>query len=86
MTTTTTTTYRAYDTVTEWAGPARTTADRAARDARAHDDGCRAQGGYGSAIVITADPDAPGRAVDLDGHTVWPPHGRGTGSVRFRAA
>jgi len=45
--------YRAYDTVTEWSGPPRLRADDALKDADRHNAGCRKQGGFGSAIVVT---------------------------------
>jgi hypothetical protein len=77
--------WRAYDRVTEWQGPARKTLANAERDAWAHNRACARQGGYGSAIVVRPDPDAPDRCVDLHGAPVWPPHGRSCGSVRWRA-
>lgn len=73
--------YRAYNTITEWSGPVRSTLDAADRDADLHNSGCAEQGGYGSAIVVMRDPDVPSRLVDLDGNTVWPPHGRSCGSA-----
>lgn len=77
--------YRAYDTTTEWMGEARPTIDAADRDAKRHNDGCAKQGGYGSAIVVTqSDPsDTWPTCVDLEGKTVWPPHGRTSGAVRW---
>lgn len=75
--------FRAYDTTTEWMGQVRETETQAHGDAIRHNKGCAAQGGYGSAIVVRPDPEAPGRCVDLDGATVWPPHGRGNGAVRW---
>lgn len=75
--------YRAYDTTTEWMGPIRTALSTAKRDAEQHDDGCVSQGGYGSAIVVR---EVDGRCVTLDGEYVWPPHGRSTGAVRWRAS
>lgn len=77
--------YRAYDTTTEWMGEARPTIDAADRDAKRHNDGCAKQGGYGSAIVVTqSDPsDTWPTCVDLEGKTVWPPHGRTPGAVRW---
>lgn len=75
--------YRAYDTITEWMGKARTSMERAEKDALAHNKGCARQGGYGSAIVVQRDPECPGRCVDLDGKPVWPAHGRSTGTVRW---
>lgn len=76
--------YRAYDTTTEWMGPVRDTWEAASEDARAHNEGCASQGGYGSAIVVREDPRAPGRCVGLDGESVWPPFGRSHGAVRWR--
>lgn len=76
--------YRAYDTVTEWLGPVRTALVDAEADATRHNAGCAQQGGYGSAIVVRQDPDAPGRCVTLEGQPVWPPHGRSCGSARWR--
>ena len=75
--------YRAYDTTTEWSGPVRASVDEAGRDADEHNVGCVRQGGYGRAIVVTRDPEAPGRLVDTDGDTVWPPHGRSCGAARW---
>jgi hypothetical protein len=77
--------WRAYDLVSEWSGPVRESADEAERDASQHNAGCAAQGGFGSAIVVRPDPEAPGRCVDLEGESVWPPHGRTTGAVRWRS-
>lgn len=76
--------YRAYDTTTEWSGPVRSTIEAAEADADRHNRGCAKQGGYGSAIVVTRDPDSETRLVDLDGASVWPPHGRSTGAARWR--
>lgn len=76
-----TTEYRAYDTTTEWSGPVRDSVEAAERDAQRHNDGCAAQGGYGSAIVVANDD---GRLVTLDGEYVWPPHGRTTGAAIWR--
>jgi hypothetical protein len=76
--------YRAYDVITEWLGPVRDSAARAEGDAGRHNDGCARRGGYGSAIVVTRDPECEDRCVDLEGRSVWPPHGRGCGSVRWR--
>lgn len=76
--------YRAYDTTTEWLGPIRGTEQLAHFDCADHNRGCAKQGGYGSAIVVTQDPESEGRCVDLDCEPVWPPHGRSTGSVRWR--
>lgn len=76
--------FRAYDTVTEWSGPVRTTIESALADAERHDAGCAAQGGYGSAIVVTRDAESPDLLIDLDGETVWPPHGQSTGAARWR--
>lgn len=76
--------YRAYDTVTEWMGRVRNTVERAELDAERHNEGCAAQGGYGSAIVVRPDPECPNRCVDMDGEEVWPPHGCSTGTVRWR--
>lgn len=73
--------FRAYDPLTEWTGPRRRTTRAAREDAEAHDAGCAAQGGYGSAIVIR--PDGEGFACDLDGRTVWPSYGRSSGAVRW---
>lgn len=78
--------FRAYDTTTEWMGLPREIQAAAQADADEHNDGCAKQGGYGSAIVVQRDPDAPGRCVDLEGRAVWPPHGRSTGAVRWRDA
>lgn len=76
--------YRAYDTTTEWMGaPCASVAD-AQRAADEHNDGCLSQGGYGRAIVVQRNPDAPGRCIDLEGRTVWPPHGRSSGAARWR--
>lgn len=84
------TTYRSYDTTTEWMGPIRTSLAAAEADAIRHNAGCAAQGGYGSAIVIQPDRDGYATQVsppdtDWDGRggLVWPPHGRSTGAVRF---
>ena len=74
--------YRAYDTATEWMGRRRATIDAANADAVRHNEGCESQGGYGSAIVVRRDENGIGsRCETLDGKTVWPPHGRGTGAV-----
>ena len=73
--------FRAYDTVTEWSGPPRSSSVAAERDASDHNDGCAAQGGYGSAIAVQ---NCDGRLETLDGETVWPPHGRSTGAARWR--
>jgi hypothetical protein len=75
--------YRAYDTVTEKSGPIRQTRQQAEIDSRDHNDGCAAQGGYGSAEVVTRDPEAVGRLVDLDGHEIWPPYGHTAGTARW---
>lgn len=75
--------YRAYDTCTEWSGPIRATPEAAEADAGRHDAGCEQQGGYGSTIIVTEDPECPGRLVDLDGVPVWPPHGRATGAAQW---
>ncbi len=75
--------FRAYDTTTEWSGPTRSTVEQAERDVQRHNDGCARQGGYGSAIVVTRDRDAPSRLADLDGRTIWPPHGRSNGAARW---
>lgn len=77
--------YRAYDVLTEWSGPVRSTVHAAERDADSHNAGCARQGGYGSAIVVTRDPESPSRLVDLEGESVWPPHGRSCGAARWRA-
>lgn len=86
----TTKSYRAYDETTGWRGPIRATVAEATRDGDAHDEGCRAQGGYGSAQVIGRDPASPDYAVWVEGEqtgeTVWPRHGRSTGAVRFESA
>lgn len=75
---------RAYDTVTEWWGPSRATAGAAERDATRHNAGCAQQGGYGSALVAREDLACRGRAVDAaTGATLWPPHGRSCGAVRW---
>lgn len=76
--------FRAYDTVTEWMGPVRDTEERAQKDAASHNRGCVRQGGYGSAIVITEDPECEGRCATLDGQPVWPPSDRSRGSVEWR--
>lgn len=77
--------YRAYDTTTEWMGRPRATVEAAQADADRHNDGCASQGGYGSAIVVRRDEDGTGdRCETLDGETVWPPHGRSCGAVRWR--
>ncbi len=76
--------YRAYDTTTEWSGKPRATIEEARRDADRHNAGCEAQGGYGSAIVVTRHPDADDRLARLDGGTVWPPHGMTCGAARWR--
>lgn len=76
--------YRAYDTLSEWSGAVRTSREAAARDARNHNRSCWAQRGYGRAIVVTRDPEAPSRLMDLRGNSVWPPHGRGCGAARWR--
>ena len=75
--------FRAYDTVTEWRGPVRDNPEAARGDARHHNRGLRAVGGFGSALVIQPDPESPERAVDLHGVPVWPTHGRSSGSVLF---
>lgn len=74
--------YRAYDTVTEWRGRPRETVAEAEADAREHDAGCAAQGGYGSAIVVRRDGS---RCATLDGEPVWPPHGQSCGAVEWFA-
>lgn len=83
MTIQTATEFRAYDTVTEWSGPVRDTVEAAEKDAARHNRGCAKQGGYGSAEVVTRDPEAPSRLVDLRGKSVWPPHGRSCGAARW---
>jgi hypothetical protein len=75
--------FRAYDVVTGWWGPERATEGAAWGDCRRHNRGCAEQGGYGSAIVVVEDPEAPGRVVDLDGDEVWPPSGRSDGTARW---
>ena len=75
--------FRAYDTITEWSGPVRADRDKAQKDADRHNDGCARHGGYGSAIVVRQDPEAAGRIIDLEGNSVWPPHGRSTGAARW---
>lgn len=73
--------YRAYDRLTEWSGPVSTTVGDAQADAERHNAGCSSQGGYGSARVALRDGD---RLQDLNGATIWPPHGRGCGAARWR--
>lgn len=73
--------YRAYDTVTEWQGPVRDSVKAAQADADRHNEGCAAQGGYGSADVVT---ERDGRCVTLAGEYIWPPHGRSCGAARWR--
>ena len=63
--------------------PSLPTVAEALRDCNRHNRGCARQGGYGSAIVVQRDPDAEGRLVDLDGKTIWPPHGRGAGAAEW---
>lgn len=76
--------YRAYDLTTEWMGAVRDSVERAESDASAHNRGCAKQGGYGSAIVVTRDPESQNRCVEAStGNVVWPPHGRSNGSVRW---
>ena len=81
--------YRAYDTVTEWSGPIRDTAEAAERDATAHNKACAQPGrlgnaSYGSAIVVTRDPNTDtDRCVDLGGRTVWPQGSHTHGSARW---
>lgn len=76
--------FKAYDTTTEWMGSARATEAEAQADADRHNEGCEAQGGYGSAIVVRRDEDGAGdRCETMDGEPVWPPHGRSTGAVRW---
>jgi hypothetical protein len=76
--------YRAYDTTTEWMGRPRATAEAAQADADRHTRGCESQGGYGSAIVVRRDDGGTGDHCEtLDGETVWPPHGRSSGAVRW---
>jgi hypothetical protein len=72
--------YRAYDQATGWSGPPRTTAAAAAADARRHNRGCAAQGGYGRAIVAVRAGD---RLVGLDGEPIWPSHGKSCGAARW---
>ncbi|HZL95499.1 MAG TPA: hypothetical protein VFB99_17720 [Vicinamibacterales bacterium] len=76
--------YRAYDLTTAWMGVTRLSVTAAQGDAESHNDGCAKHGGYGRAIVVQRNPEAPGRCIDLDGRDVWPPHGRSTGAVRWR--
>ena len=75
--------YRAYDKVTEWSGQVHHSVWRAQQDADRHNRGMRKQGGYGSAFVVQPHPEAEGRLADLQGTTVWPPHGRGSGAARW---
>ena len=56
-TTSTTKSYRAYDTATGWRGPIRSRWLDAHNDAGAHNAGCRSQGGRGHARVIARDPE-----------------------------
>ena len=58
--------------MTEWSGPVRATADEAEQDAAEHNAGCAAQGGFGSAIVVTRDPEAPRRLVIVSGQEIRP--------------
>lgn len=57
-------------------------------DAEKHNEGCAKKGGYGSAVVVRRDPEAPSRIVYADGEnvgeTVWPPSGRTNGAARWR--
>lgn len=76
--------WRAYDKVTGWMGESRDSRDVAERDARRHNSGCARQGGYGSATVVQPDPEDAELCVDAAGETVWPPHGRSCGAVRWR--
>ena len=81
--TTTNTAYRAYDAVTEWMSGAVDDPELADALAARHNAACAASGGFGSAIVVRRA--ATGRCETLDGEDVWPPHGRGDGTVRFDA-
>jgi hypothetical protein len=72
--------YRAYDVTTEWQGPRRFLVADAERDAMRHNAGCRAQGGYGRAVVVQRSGD---RCAHLDGNPVWPSHGRSCGAARW---
>lgn len=77
--------YRAYDTTTEWMGRPRASVAAAHSDADRHNAGCLAQGGYGRAIVVRRDEEGRGdRCETLSGKTVWPPHGKSCGAVRWR--
>lgn len=79
---------RAYDTTTEWSGPVRNSIGEAWDDAERHNEACAKKGGYGSAVVVRRDPEAPSRLVYADGEnvgeTVWPPSGRTNGAARWR--
>lgn len=73
--------YRAYDTMTEWHGRNRLSAEAADADAERHNKACERAGGYGSAIATMM---VDGRHAHLDGSPVWPPYGRTCGSARWR--
>ena len=82
--------YRAHDTTTDvHVGPIRSSLEDAEHDASAHNSACHRRGGYGSAEVITRDPESPSRSVRvrLDGspstQSVWPSHGSSCGAVEF---
>lgn len=73
----------AYDRITEWCGPVRSTRLDAIQDARRHNDGCRSQGGYGSADAFRVDSD--GYITDDSERPVWPASGRTHGAARVTA-
>lgn len=73
--------YQGYDTVTEWHGTPRKSLEQAQKDVKRHNRSMAAQGGFGSAIVGVRKGK---RLTTLDGRPIWPPHGRSTGSVRWR--
>lgn len=71
----------AYDTTTEWQGPARERVEVARIDAQRHNNSCARQGGYGRAIVARV---VGGRLQTLEGETIWPPHGHSCGAARYQ--
>jgi len=73
--------YVAYDDVTGWMSPPKTSRESAGEAADKHNAGCGDQGGFGRATVYIVGPD--GYLVGPDGRNVYPPSGQSSGAVRF---
>lgn len=73
-------TYTTYGSVRGQCGHKHRTIEAAARCLSSDQAGCRAQGGYSDRAVCAVDEG--GYLADLEGRTVWPPHGRSSGAVR----